>query len=244
MRRKIIPKLLGDPGERQVKGVRVVGETRRASPSQRSSCCAILRRGMAVTAVLVMVLAPAGWLEREPLLRWIASVWIVSDPVGPADAVALFGGGLPDRPSAAAEYYRRGIVKRVLVSNVRQNPFEELGAVMSETAANCAVLLKLGVPESAIETFGSNLRNTHEEVFELLAWAERTGSRSIIVPTEIFSTRRVRWMLRHAFPKNITVRVPALDPIEYRQDNWWEHEAGWVGFHTEIIKYIYYRLRY
>jgi hypothetical protein len=59
----------------------------------------------------MVVLAPACWLEREPLLRWIAGVWIVSDPIGPADAVALFGGGLADRPIAAAEYYRRGIVK-------------------------------------------------------------------------------------------------------------------------------------
>ena len=76
------------------------------------------------------------------------------------------------------------------------------------------------------------------------AWAERHNLRSIIVPTEIFSTRRVRWMLDRVFSSEFVVRVVALNPPEYRRDDWWRHEEGVVAFNNEIIKYLYYRLKY
>jgi uncharacterized SAM-binding protein YcdF (DUF218 family) len=193
---------------------------------------------------VVMALGISAWLGREPLLRWTADVWIVSDPIGPADAVAVFGGGLEDRPFAAAAFYREGLVKKVLVSNVHVGPAEKLGVTPSQTAAIREVLVKLGVPASDIEAFGDDLGNTHQEVLALRAWADRNGARSIIVPTEIFSARRVRWMLHHAFGDAIAIRVPALDPGEYREDDWWKHDAGLITFQNEILKYLYYRIKY
>jgi len=165
------------------------------------------------TLVALTVLAALGagtWPGREWLLRWAADQWIVSDPLGPADAVAVFGGGVADRPFAAARYYRQGLVTKVLVSDDRQVPVENAGIITSELAAK-AVLLKLGTPESAIETFGHALGNTHQEVLALWAWAEQHNLHSVIVPTEFFSTRRVRWMLRRAFPSEFQIRVIALD---------------------------------
>jgi hypothetical protein len=81
-------------------------------------------------------------------------------------------------------------------------------------------------------------------VLALRAWADRNGARTIIVPTEIFSGRRVRWMLHRAFGDAIAISVPALDPGEYRVDDWWKHEAGLIAFQNEILKYLYYRIKY
>jgi uncharacterized SAM-binding protein YcdF (DUF218 family) len=201
------------------------------------------RRLLAASAVLA-VLGIGAWVIREWFLLSAADLWIVSDPIGPADAVAVFGGGLADRPFAAAEYYRQGLVKKILVSNDGESPAEKFGVVMSEVAANEAVLLKLGTPASAIETFGNALGNTHQEVLALRAWAERHNLRSIIVPTEIFSTRRVRWMLHRAFGSEFVIRVIALDPPDYRRDDWWRHAHGVTGFKTEAIKYFYYLFKY
>ena len=167
------------------------------------------------------------WADREWLLRSVADLWIVSDPIGPADAVAVFGGGLADRPLAAAQYYRQGLVKQVLV----------------DLAESEAVLLELGIPADAIATFGDDLRNTHEEVLALRDWAERHNLRSVIVPTEIFSARRVRWMLHRGFPGDFEIRVVALDPPQYRRD-WWRQTGGITAFRTEFIKYLYYILKY
>ena len=186
----------------------------------------------------------AGWFERDLLLSGIAALWIVSDPVGPADAVAVFGGGVEARPFAAADYYRRGLARKILVANVPETPAGTLGLTLSDTAANRRILLRLGVPEHAIETFGSDLRSTREEVLALRSWVEQTGAGSLLVPTEIFSTRRVRWMLHSAFPDRVVIRVPALQPDRYGRDDWWRHEAGLVSFQNEVIKYLYYRLRY
>jgi uncharacterized SAM-binding protein YcdF (DUF218 family) len=171
-------------------------------------------------------------------------LWIVSDPVEPADAVAIFGGGVEDRPFAAAAYYRKDLVKKILISNVRESPAERLGVIATHTAMNRQILVELGVPERDIETFGTNLSNTYQEALALREWARRAGVHSIIVPTEIFAARRLRWILDRIFGENAVIRVPALDPPEYRDDDWWKHESGVVAFQNEIIKYLYYRLKY
>lgn len=216
-----------------------------AAPSGRGrSCCAVLARVAAAFIVVVAVLGIGGWVERVPLLRASARWWIVSDPIEPSDAAVVLGGGLDDRPFAAAEYYRRGLVKKVLVSNVGESPAARLGVIVSHVAANRAVLLRLGVPESAIGLFGSDLANTHQEAVALRQWAAREGVRSVIVPTEIFTTRRLRWVLHRVIGEEAVVRIAALDPPEYGQADWWQHEGGVIAFQNEVIKYLYYRLKY
>jgi uncharacterized SAM-binding protein YcdF (DUF218 family) len=193
-----------------------------------ASCdCRRRRRSLAVFAFVAVFGIGAG-ADRELLLRWVADLWIVSDPISPADVVAVFGGGLADRPFAAAQYYRLGLVKKVLVDD----SYSE------------AALLTLGIPASAIETFGNALQNTHQEALVLRAWAERHDVRRLIVPTEIFSTRRVRWMLHRAFPSKFDVRVIALDPPDYHRDQWWRQTGSVTAFKIEVIKYLYYLLRY
>ena len=190
------------------------------------------------------VLGTGVWVCRDRLLRSAADFWIVSDPIGPADAVAVFGGGIPDRPFAAAQYYRQGLVQKILVSNGRQRLAATPDVVMSDVAVTEGILVKLGVPTSAIETFGSDLGNTHQEALALRSWAERNNAHSLIVPTEIFSARRVRWALHRAFAGGFVIRVIALEPAQFRRDDWWRHPQGIVVFWDEILKYVFYRLSY
>jgi uncharacterized SAM-binding protein YcdF (DUF218 family) len=211
---------------------------------------AALRRLGAGKRVLVSIALVAGilsilWFGREHWLRGAANLWIVSTEIGPADAVAVFGGGLSVRPIAAALYYRQGLVKKVLVANVHLDQSETIGAVPSHTSLNRGALISLGVPEAAIETFGNDVTNTHQEVLALREWAERSGVHSIIVPTEVFSSRRVRWILEHELAgTDVKVQVTALDPTDYSRDLWWHSDQGLLTFQNEIIKYLYYRLKY
>jgi uncharacterized SAM-binding protein YcdF (DUF218 family) len=210
----------------------------------RCSCASKRRRRVLAVFAVVAVLGTGVWVGRNWLLLSTADLWIVSDPIAPAEAVAVFGGGLADRPFAAAEYYRQGLVKKILVSNERQSPAEKLDMVMSHVAVTEAILVKLGVPASAIETFGQDLGNTQQEALALQSWAERNNARSIIVPTEIFSARRVRWMLHRAFGGGFVIRVVALDTPQFHRDDWWRSEQGIIAFQNEILKYIFYRLSY
>jgi len=202
------------------------------------------RRIALALAGMVAALAVSAWLARKPLLRTTADLWIVGDDPAPADAVAVFGGGLEVRPFAAADYYRRGLVGKILISNIGAKPSEQLGVLPSHVEQNRRVLLKLGVPASAIEPFGENLANTFEEASALRDWAARAGARRVIVPTEIFSARRLRWTLRRVLRDTAEVRVTALTPYDYDRNDWWKHESGIITFQNEVIKYLYYRVKY
>jgi uncharacterized SAM-binding protein YcdF (DUF218 family) len=204
----------------------------------------IAKRALAFLLCLA-ALSFAAWFGRETLLRGAAELWIVSDEVSPADAVAVLGGGLATRPFAAAEYYQQGLVKKILISSVHLEKWQTLGGLASHADTNRAVLLKLGVPETTIETFGTAQSNTYEEAIALREWATRNHARSIIVPTEIFSSRRVRWVLNRELAGTGTqFEVPALEDPEYTSANWWKNEKGLVAFQNEVIKYVYYRIRY
>ena len=77
-------------------------------------------RRLGAVALSLILLAAGIWLGREPLLRGAADLWIVSDPVTRADVVAVLGGGLEVRPFAAAELYKKGLVTKILVSQVAE----------------------------------------------------------------------------------------------------------------------------
>jgi uncharacterized SAM-binding protein YcdF (DUF218 family) len=198
--------------------------------------------------ILVLVLAGLGaaaWLAREPLLRGAADLWIVSDEVTQADVVAVLGGQIEVRPFAAANLYQRGLVKKVLVSNNAEHRAAVIGAVQGHTEANRRVLLKLGVPENAIETFGQANESTRDEAVALRGWVECHGVSSVIMPTEVFTARRVRWVFNREFAgRGIRIQVLALEPPDYTRTEWWRTHVGLIAFQNEVIKYIYYRLHY
>jgi uncharacterized SAM-binding protein YcdF (DUF218 family) len=192
-------------------------------------------RRLLVLSLLVIAFCIATWLGGGLLLRVAAQSWMISDSLGPADAVAVFGGSLETRPFAAAEYYRKGLVKRVLVANNSS----------LHTAANRSVLLRLGVPDMDIDVFGSGPSNTYEEALALRAWAVATGASAVIVPTEAVPSRRVHWVLQRVFAgTGILVLVPVHYSSEEAGVEWWKNEKLPVTFRIELLKYAYYRLRY
>src|SRR2546426_12403079 len=118
------------------------------------------------TVILVLV-GFVGWLGRESLLRKAADLWVVSDPLTRADAIVVLGGNSQTRPREAAELYRQGLANKVLVSRTGRLGQSAPGVGPSDCELNRAALLKLGVPDSAIEAFGKASANTREEAVAL-----------------------------------------------------------------------------
>jgi DUF218 domain. len=195
--------------------------------------------------LLLAAFGAAVWFARVPLLRGAADLWIVSDPVTPADAVVILGGGLEVRPFAAADIYRKGLVAKVLVSQVAEDRTVEIGAVVGHTETNQRVVLRLGVPASAIEIFGTANKTTDDEALALREWAERHEALTLVIPTEIFLARRVRFIFDREFAgTGIKVEVPSFDTPRYTRKDWWKSDYGIIAFQNEILKYIYYRIKY
>jgi uncharacterized SAM-binding protein YcdF (DUF218 family) len=204
-----------------------------------------LRRRFA-TVLLLASLCAGAWIEREALLRGAADLWIVSDPITAADAVVVLGGGIETRPFVAADLYAKGLVKKILLSEGDEDRSVEIGGLVGETETNRRVLRGLGVPESAIETFGTANKNTREEAVALKDWSDRNVVAVLIIPTEIFTARRVRWMFRREFAgTGVYIEVPSFDPPKlYTRKEWWKTEDGVIAFQNEILKYFYYRFKY
>jgi len=199
-------------------------------------------------AAIIFVLASfatAGWLIREPLLLGAANLWIVSDPVSRATAIVVLGGGLETRPFVAAELWRRGLADKILISQGPEERAVSIGAMPSQSERNRAILLKLGVPAGAIGTFEAVSKNTRGEAVGLREWAEQNGASAFIIPSEIFPARRVRWIFRREFRGTaVSIEVPAVEPPGYTRSDWWKTEQGLLAFQNEVLKYIYYRLKY
>ena len=206
----------------------------------------LYRLGRYTAAMFVLAgVAAGGWLMREPVLRGAADLWIVSDPITRADAIVVLGGGLETRPFEAAELWRRGLADRILISQGPEERAASVAAVPSHSELNREILLKLGVPAGAIETFGTASKNTRDEAVALREWAERNAASVLIIPSEIFSARRVRWIFRHEFfGTTVSIEVPSIEPPDYTRRDWWKTEHGLVAFQNEFLKYIYYRLKY
>ena len=204
------------------------------------------RWGRAVIGLAIAVLAIGiGWAEREPILQRLAAWWVVSDELTHADAIVVLGGDIDVRPFAAAALYERGFASKILVPNVRMGRAERLGFVPSHTQLNCDVLLNLGIPETAVDTFGEDVSSTREEAQALREWALASQAKRVIVPTEFFAARRTRWILaRELDPIGVEVIVHAFPPDEYVLADWWRHRYGLIDFNNEVLKYLYYRARY
>ena len=60
----------------------------------------------------------------------------------------------------------------------------------------------------------------------------------LIIPTEVFSARRVRWMFRREFSGTaVRIEVPSFDPSrDYTRAEWWKTEAGVIAFQNEVFQ--------
>jgi uncharacterized SAM-binding protein YcdF (DUF218 family) len=212
--------------------------TGRFPASRRRAALRWQHRLWRCTAVVLLLasVAAGGWLLRKRVLVGAADLWIVSDPVSRATALVVLGGGLETRTFQAAKLWQRGLADKILIS---QGPEEQAASMARD------ILLKLGVPAGAVATFGTASKNTRDEAVALREWAERNAVSGFIIPSEIFSARRVRWIFRREFfGTPVSIEVPSVEPPGYTRWDWWKTEKGMVAFQNELLKYIYYRLKY
>jgi hypothetical protein len=93
--------------------------------------------------------------------------------------------------------------------------------------------------------FGKENRSTRDEAVAQRNWADQHGVSRIIVPTEIFAARRVRWMFNNEFTgSSVQLAIPSFEAPGYTCAEWWKTETGMIAFQKEIMKYLYYRLKY
>ncbi len=203
-----------------------------------------LKRLLAALFVLGVLLI-ALFVFRAPLLRTSANLWIVNQSVTNADAIVVLGGGLQTRPSFAANLCQKGLAQRILLMNVKPDTTTELGLTPTEQELTRKVLLAQGIADTNLVEIGNRVASSYDESLAVREWVKQTGAKRVIIPTDLFHTRRVRWLYaKELSGMNVEVIVVAVPPSEYTATNWWQHEEGLIAFQNEVIKFAYYRLKY
>jgi uncharacterized SAM-binding protein YcdF (DUF218 family) len=204
----------------------------------------LLKRFVAALIVLCVLLI-AGYVFRAPLLRGAASAWIVNDPLAKADVIVVLGGGPETRPFEAAKLYHQGLAARILIMQPKPGPASVLGLIPSEAELTRRILINRGVPASALVILQNEVTSSYEESMVFRDWVKTNSIKSVIIPTDIFHTRRVRWLYRKELNNTgIQVRVEAVPVLEYTARDWWRSEHGVVAFQNEVLKFVYYRIKY
>src|SRR4051794_20157416 len=86
--------------------------------------------------VLLGTVAATAWTKKETCLRVMATLWIVSDQILPANAAIVLGGGVEMRPFIAAQLYSQGLVTKILISNVEDGSVVRIGVSPGHTDLN------------------------------------------------------------------------------------------------------------
>lgn len=202
-------------------------------------------RRLAIAALVLAGLLALAYVFRAQLCRSAGYTWAVHEPVEKADAVVLLGGGTEWRPFEAAAMYRQGQVPLVLVPTAILTPSVKIGARVPDTEVDMLILTKSGVPASSIQSYVSSPQSCRDEARGLHDWVAKNQVKSVVIPTDPFNTRRVKWIFeRELKGTGVSVHVVTVSPLNYDLDDWWQKEDGVLNFITEGIKMTYYLVHY
>lgn len=193
------------------------------------------------TSLLLLTLA---WYFRAPLLRSLIHAWIVDEPPEHADVIVILGGGEQYRATKAAELYRAGLAPLILIPQQPPRPTDVLNITVPTHSVNLQVLTAQGVPSSAIQLMETPVQNTKEEAEAVKVWAAKNHAQKILIPTDIWHTRRTHWIFQRTLGDKADITVVAVNPDEYTYDNWWQNEQGLIFFEVEVSKMIFYWFNY
>lgn len=171
-------------------------------------------------------------------LSWIASQYVVSDTLEPADAVIPLRGSPEEeriRLDEAAELVRKRFAPTLLVS-VNSRPF--YGQPVSNLIE--AYLEKNRFPARQLRFCENNADYTAEEAQALLACLQQLGAKHAIILTSEYHTRRTRFLFRRIFSRSgVSVRVhPAYNP-QYWDTHWWRRRRWTKTFVIETLSLLW-----
>ena len=168
--------------------------------------------------------------------------WL-SEPVNKpvkTDLIVTLGGGGIERDQMAADLYKAGYAKKILLTGM----YASLRAGQSYyQSPRSLFLLKQGIPAKALLFDGLSI-NTHQEAFNIAAVLTAQHWHSALVVTDPPHIRRVAFCLSSVFKNNFSYSLIQSDVPTWHADRWWQDER-WRRFSLdEVLKLIFYAIVY
>jgi uncharacterized SAM-binding protein YcdF (DUF218 family) len=191
------------------------------------------RRRWVLLLIALLVFAIGAIAFRE------AGYWLVrEDPLQKGDVIVVLSGGLPYRANGAANIFKSGYAQEVWVSRA-EGPQQDLAALgvhfVGEEQYNREILIRQGVPDSAIEILPDIIVNTQQEVTEISREMRRTGKHTAIIVTSPEHTRRVKtlWAKLVGDDPRLIVRSAPGDPFD--PNRWWGNTRDALAVVREFL---------
>ena len=198
------------------------------------------RRVRWVAAGVLFVAIVSVWWLRGPLLGGFARLFRVDNPA-PSDVLVVLLGNWSCRPLRAAELYHERIAPTVLMGTSTPIPYADL----NETTLDRRVLIRAGVPDSAITVLPGIVTSTREEAFRVRDYLKTHPARRVTIVTTAFHTGRARWIFRRVLRgTGVDVRAASAADPRYDEATWYTTAAGRAAYLQEVPKWLYYRIAY
>jgi uncharacterized SAM-binding protein YcdF (DUF218 family) len=188
-----------------------------------------VRLGVLIGLLLIVALyifRGAGlWLDRE-------------DPLSRADIIFVLGGGMPQRAVEAGKIFAQGYAPEVWCGRP-DSPVNDLARLgihyVGEEDYNRQILMRGGVPESAIHILPGPVVNTEEELQELGREMLRNGKTTVILVTSPQHTRRVWTLWQKLVGKEPRALVHGAHQDPFDPDHWWRNTRDVLSVVRETL---------
>jgi uncharacterized SAM-binding protein YcdF (DUF218 family) len=166
--------------------------------------------------------------------RWL----VVEDPLEKASAIAVLSGRMPSRALEAARIYREGYASEIWLTRTIE-PGASLQALSvpftGEEAYDRMVLMRKGVPESAIRVLDPPIANTADEMLAIGQALGKENGRTVIIVTSKVHTRRVKALWRHLSSADGQAIVRGVSDDGFDPAHWWANTADALDVVREAL---------
>ena len=166
--------------------------------------------------------------------RWL----VVEDPLEKASAIAVLSGRMPSRALEAARIYRQGYASEIWLTRTIE-PGASLQALFvpftGEEAYDRLVLMRKGVPESAIRVLDPPIANTADEMLAIGQALSKENQHTVIIVTSKVHTRRVKALWRHFSSADGQAIVRGVSDDGFDPAHWWANTADALDVVREAL---------
>jgi uncharacterized SAM-binding protein YcdF (DUF218 family) len=185
------------------------------------------------------------FMFRTPILRSIGNYLVAEDPLVRTEAYFILGGNSYDRGVKAYSVYGRFPDARFVATGGNfPLQIQALDTVMSEAALTRHWLIRQGVPAVQIDTL-SGSTSTLEESDEILRYCREHRFTDITLISSAFHLRRMRMVFEDKYrDAGIRTHFLGAEDKEFNQSEWWRDEVSLITVNNELVKIVYYAVRY
>ena len=163
------------------------------------------------------------------------------DTFSQADAIVVLGGDSNNfsRVQHAVGLFNEGRAPVVIFSG---GTLKDAGLACSSAHLSLEAAQKLGLPTDAV-IIADGAQSTYDEAMNLGRLAQQHHWHSLIVVTDLFHTRRAARTFCTLLP-DVTIYLSAAPDPNYDAGRWWQTEESLVAVFSEVIKLVFYWVKY